>query len=327
MQISILLLFLLGLGVSFLLSGMEAGVFALSPIRIRQQRRAGNPRAAVLHRFLETPENFLWTIFVGNIVANLAVFTIGVASLYFWLGTMPWLFLVCLAAGVIMFYVLFELFPKMLFRLYPNRLCMALVLPFRLVHWVLKPLVGLMALFSRSFLAWSGGRRFTRRIFGTRDELRMVMQESGQTITSDEKAMINRVLDLQNRTVRQVMVPLSQTTTVSMDSTVAVLLALSRESGHSRIPAWEEKQAHRRIGGVVSVRQILYENNLDQSRKVAEFIKPAIYLNEDMRLETALRRMQRSGQRLAIVLAADRTEIGIISLQDIMKVIFGEVSL
>src|SRR3954468_24658314 len=214
MQISILLLLLVGLGVSFLLSGMEAGVFALSPIRIRQQRRAGNPRAAVLHRFLETPENFLWTIFVGNIVANLAVFTIGVASLYFWLGTMPWLFLVCLAAGVIMFYVLFELFPKMLFRLYPNRLCMALVLPFRLVHWVLKPLVGLMALFSRSFLAWSGGRRLTRRIFGPREELAMGMQESAVSMTSEEKMMINRVLDLQNRSVRQVMIPLSQCATI-----------------------------------------------------------------------------------------------------------------
>src|SRR5437870_443298 len=113
MQISILLLLLVGLGISFLLSGMEAGVFALSP----------------------------------------------------------------------------------------NRICMGLVLPFRLVHWVLKPLVGLMALFSRSLLAWSGGRRFTRRIFGTREELRMVMQESAVSMTSEEKTMINRVLDLQNRTV------------------------------------------------------------------------------------------------------------------------------
>src|SRR3954471_20366189 len=187
MQISILLLLLVGLGISFLLSGMEAGVFALSPIRIRQQRRAGNPRAAALHEYQEHPENFLWTIFVGNIVANLIVFTIGVASLYDWLQPWPVLFLASLASGVVLFYVLCELFPKMLFRIYPNRLCMGLVLPFRLVHWVLKPLVGLMALFSRSFLAWSGGRRFTRRIFGTREELRMVMQESAVSMTSEEK--------------------------------------------------------------------------------------------------------------------------------------------
>src|SRR3954451_6419066 len=130
MHISILLLLLVGVGISFLLSGMEAGVFALSPIRIRQQRRAGNPRAAALHQYLEHPENFLWTIFVGNIVANLIVFTIGVASLYNWLQPWPGLFLACLAGGVVLFYVLCQLFPKMLFGIYPNRLCMGLVLPF-----------------------------------------------------------------------------------------------------------------------------------------------------------------------------------------------------
>src|SRR5438045_6302996 len=97
MQISILLLLLVGVGISFLLSGMEAGVFALSPIRIRQQRRAGNPRAAALHQYLENPENFLWTIFVGNIVANLIVFTIGVATMYAWLRPWPGVFLLCLA--------------------------------------------------------------------------------------------------------------------------------------------------------------------------------------------------------------------------------------
>src|SRR5216117_2909761 len=58
------------LAVSFLLSGMEAGVFALSRLRVRQQMRAGRRSARVLHDFLDHPENFLWTILVGNTVAN-----------------------------------------------------------------------------------------------------------------------------------------------------------------------------------------------------------------------------------------------------------------
>ena len=58
---------------------------------------------------------------------------------------------------------------------------------------------------------------------------------------------------------------------------------------------------------------------------VADFIRPALYLDEDLRLEIALRRMQRSGQRMAIVLGRDRREIGIVTLDDILKVIFGEV--
>src|SRR6266446_7440573 len=58
---------------SFILSGMEAGVFALSRLRIRQQMRAGRRSAKVLHDFLEDPEHFLWTILVGNTVANFLI--------------------------------------------------------------------------------------------------------------------------------------------------------------------------------------------------------------------------------------------------------------
>src|ERR1700704_5275618 len=66
-------LFAISLALSFLLSGMEAGVFALSRLRIRQQMRAGKRSARVLHRYLENPENFLWTILVGNTLANFLI--------------------------------------------------------------------------------------------------------------------------------------------------------------------------------------------------------------------------------------------------------------
>jgi CBS domain containing-hemolysin-like protein len=66
---------------------------------------------------------------------------------------------------------------------------------------------------------------------------------------------------------------------------------------------------------------------LDVNRPVSEHVTPVLFLEEDLRLEIALRRMQRSGQRLGIVLSRDRREIGMLSLQDVLKVIFGEVSL
>src|SRR5215470_1885985 len=59
--------------VSFVLSGMEAGVFALSRLRIRQRMRGGSISARVLYEYLENPENFLWTILVGNTVANFLI--------------------------------------------------------------------------------------------------------------------------------------------------------------------------------------------------------------------------------------------------------------
>jgi CBS domain containing-hemolysin-like protein len=72
---------------------------------------------------------------------------------------------------------------------------------------------------------------------------------------------------------------------------------------------------------------LLYQPDLDVNKTAADYVRPALYLDEDLRLEVALRRMQRSGQRLAVVLGRDRREIGIVTLQDILKLVFGEVNL
>src|SRR5579862_1563948 len=74
---------------SFLFSGMEAGVLALSRLRVRQLVRAGNPRAVILQGYLERPEDFLWTILVGNTLANLAVVGMAVVLLSRALGEYP----------------------------------------------------------------------------------------------------------------------------------------------------------------------------------------------------------------------------------------------
>src|SRR5271170_4105938 len=70
---------------SFLLSGMESGVFALNRLRVRRLARAGKPSARLLNRFLENPEKFLWTILVGNTLANFLILSFTLAKIHEWL--------------------------------------------------------------------------------------------------------------------------------------------------------------------------------------------------------------------------------------------------
>src|SRR5260221_10054001 len=67
---------------SFLRSGMEAGVFALNRLRVRRLARAGKPSAKLLHGFLENPEKFLWTILVGNTLANFTILGFSLAKIH-----------------------------------------------------------------------------------------------------------------------------------------------------------------------------------------------------------------------------------------------------
>jgi CBS domain containing-hemolysin-like protein len=312
---------------SFILSGMETGVFALSRLRIRQQMRAGRRSAAVLYGFLENPENFLWTILVGNTLANFVVVAWIVAILHARLREHLIWFAVVFAFAVFLFYAFSDLLPKMLFRAYPNRLCLALARPFRLLYLGLRPVVALVEWSSQWLLRWRGGKAFTGHLFGNREELRLVMRESAQGLTSEERVMIDRVLDLQSITVRQAMKPLAQAVTVTTQTSAGEALGLSRQHEVTRFPVWEQRDGSKRIAGVVSVNALLFRSEIDANQPMATLMNAALYVEEDMRLEVALRRMQRSGQRLAIVLGRDRRETGILSLEDVLKIIFGEVNL
>jgi len=326
-NLSILLLIAVCLLVSFCLSGMEAGVFALSRLRIRQQARAGRGSAQVLQRFLERPENFLWTIVVGNTLANFAVFAWLFALLHGQFGLRRGWLTVAFLAAVFLFYVFSDLLPKMLFRTYPNRLSLALAQPFRLLHFLLRPLVAVVEACSLTMLRWTGGKAFTGHLFGNREELRLAMQESAQVFSSEERAMISRVLELPNLSVRQITRAMSEVVTVPAEMPVGEVLALCRERRLTRLPVWQLREGNRRIAGLANLGRLLFDADLNSAKPVADYLSPALFLEEDLLLDSALQRMQRGGQRLAIVLSRDGREVGAVSLEDILKTVFGEVKL
>jgi putative hemolysin len=315
------------IGLSFLFSGMEAGVFALNRLRIRQQMRAGRRRAALLHGYLENLENFLWTILIGNTLATFTALSLIISVLYQFLGKHRVLFLLAFLILAFLFYVFCDLLPKMLFRLYPTRLCLIVAGPFRFIHLGLSPLVSLLAWLSHRLLRWTAGPSYKSYLFGNRSELRQVMQESAQNLTSEERTMINRVFELQNLTVSSMAIPLGKVIGVMAHSPVQEVLELCRQHQLTRLPVWSGAGPARKIAGIVSLTSVLYSPDFDPAKPASACVKPALYLREDLRLEEALRRMQRSGHRLAIVLGLDQRELGILSLQDILKSIFGEVTL
>jgi CBS domain containing-hemolysin-like protein len=321
------LLLALCLCAAFLLSGMEAGVFALSRLRVRRLARAGKPSAKLLHGFLEKPENFLWTILVGNTLANFLVLGWTLLKLReALLGHHVWI-AAAFATAVFLFFALFDLLPKMFFRAHPNQLCLMVAPAFRLVHAVLSPLVAMVEGISQMALRLTGGQAFTGRLFGSREEMRSVMQESAQALTSDERAMINRVLDLQNFTVRQIATPLTQVVSVEVQTLLVEAFRVGRERKLWRLPVRETRDGTPRIAGLLALGPLLFRDDLDLQKPAASHMTPALFVNENMRLEVALRLMQRAGHRLAIVLARDGAEMGVVSLEDILKVMFGEMKL
>ncbi|MCX8155376.1 MAG: CNNM domain-containing protein [Verrucomicrobiae bacterium] len=332
---ALLALLALTLAASFLFSGMEAGVLGLNRLRLRQLQRQGNRRAQWLQAWLEQPEPFLWTILVGNTLANFGAAVLWVLLWQRGLAGLDWpplarqiLFWLGFLAGVfVFFYGLCDLLPKVMFRLFPTRLCLLLAPLFNVARGLLAPLVKLVTWLAEGLAQRSGGRRFTGRLFASRDELRYFVEEHASSLTTEERAMIQRVLDLQNRRVRQLAIPLSEAVTTEAQVPLREALHQCREHGVSRLPVWQGEGQARRVAGILSLRAVLYRSDLNPDKPVKDYLRPAMYLDEDLSLEAALGRMQRAGERVAIVLDARQREVGVIFLQDILRAIFGEVQL
>lgn len=312
------------LGVSFFLNGMEAGVQSLSRLRIRQWLRAGRPGARLLLEYMDRPENFLWTILVGNTLASFAAICLIVAVLQERWSHQPTLFWSSLfAAGSILFIVT-DLLPKTLFRRFPNRLCLSFLWLFRLVHLVLTPLVRLVEQFAALLLRFTRGKTQTGRLFGNRDELRALLHESGGALIPGERALINRVLDAQNVTLARVATPLTEIPRLTTDSPLAAFLTAAREHQWDRLPIWSTDPKQPRVQGVLTLHRVLYEPP-EVPATCGAFLVPAVFLKDSLRLDEALRRLQRGGSQMGMVLGPDGRERGFVTVDKLLQTLFGEV--
>lgn len=312
--------------VSFFLSGMEAGVFSLSRLRVRQRARAGSGNARRLLAYMDRPEDFLWTILVGNTVANFAAVALILQDLQGWSGGRDWAWGPMLLATGLVIYLACELLPKRLFQRMPNRLCLLLLPVFSAIHWLLSPAVFLVGRFAQALLWVTGDRALSGRLFANRDELKALIQSSSGGLSKTERSIINRVLDAQNLTLSRVARPMDAVQSVSATATVDEIRDLCRRRGHTRMPVWNGTGAARRIEGIVSLKDVLRGNPAAGRSTARDWLRPALFLDDSMRIEEALRAFQRSGELLAIVRGPGGAEVGIVSLSDVLGALFLEVA-
>lgn len=315
------------LATAFLCAGMEAGIFALGRWRIAQQMRAGQVRAARLYAYLQNTENFLWTVFAGNTIAAFFALWITAVALMRVLPARPVLFWTAYLFTAFVFYAFCDLLPKTLFRKFPNRLCLMMSAPFRLLHIIFSPIVYLMEGVTNSLLRWTGGRTYKGQVFRNRNELRLLMEDTAHTLTSEERGMINRVFDLHNIAVRQITIPFARLPNLNANEPLGQVLARFRSIPQNVLPVWAAAPQPRKIAGFFELRSVLFNSEIRSEEPVGNHVSRPMYIDEDIRVHEALRRLQRTGQRIGVVLSREGREIGLVTLEEIIKVVFGEVRL
>jgi len=334
--LALLLIFVIAVVFSALFAGYETGFVSTNTIRIRYlAEEEGNIRARWLLRYIEHPEQMLATLLIGNNIVNVAG-TMAITQEYNLLfemagapagGTASWTkwseILAMLTATPVLL-ILGEILPKSICRAHPNRLALALFPLINVLYWLLAPVALPVAWFTKALFRGGERRTFLSPLMSTLEDVRVLVDESAQhgTIDPEEQRMIHAIIDLQNKQAKEIMVPRIDIRALPDTTTRSELLAIFEESGKTRIPIFHESVDE--IVGVVTAHDILLDSGAGNG-DIRPFIREVMHVPDTITLDDVFEEMKRKKQHMAIVIDEYGGTDGIITLEDILEVIFGQI--
>ncbi len=157
------------------------------------------------------------------------------------------------------------------------------------------------------------------------DEIDMLIEQGREAgvIQPDEAAYARNVFELSDKTVRDVMVPREKVVTVSLGATEDEILETSRETGHTRMPVWEGTRDH--VVGIVNTKDLFHIFSLRGLVILMDAMYPALFVAPEIPVARLLARFRREKRQMAIVRDGEGRFVGIVTLEDILEEIVGEI--
>ena len=307
---------------SALFSLAETAMADVSKIRIRGLAEAGDKQAQMLMKVFERHGKMINTILICDTAANLAaailmtlLVTTHFGRQYVWAGAVPAAFLVL---------ILGEIAPKTAAALYAEKLSLALA----------KPVYGLMVLFTPVLFLVEKLSNLVLLLFRinpkkkpeaiTEEDLRTIVEvghEEG-VIESDEKKMIYNVFDFGDSVAKDIMVPRTDMACIDAEATYEEFMEVVREQMYTRYPVYEETTDH--VIGIVNIKDVL----LAERRKefcIRDYLREPYYTYEYMKTADLMVELRKTQNNIAIVLDEYGATAGLITLEDMLEEIVGEI--
>jgi CBS domain containing-hemolysin-like protein len=306
-------------------SGSETALLAANRLRLRQQRDAGDPRAARVLRLLEDPGRVLTALLVGNNLVNIAASVLAASLFVDLLGIRrgPW---AAMAMMAVVLLIVSEITPKTFAAKHADRLSLWVSRPVAGLTAVLAPVIRALSVVSNLLVRPLGGRVDLTSPLVTEEEIRLLLKlgEEEGVIEKDERQMIHSIFEFGDKVVREVMVPRIDMVCVEDTTPLEGVVRVIIEEGHSRIPVYHETIDQ--IVGVVHVKDLLSHLRAGHDAlPVREVMRPAFFVPESKRLDDLFREMRRKRAPMAIVVDEYGGTAGLVTVEDLLEEIVGPI--
>ena len=315
-----LLIVLLMLSAFF--SGSETALMSLNRYQLRHKARQGHRGAGLAENLLKRPDRLIGLILLGNNLVNFSAASL-VAVIAFEIGGQPAVALgtLILTLAVLIFS---EAAPKTLAAMHPERLAFPAAMIYYPLLKITYPIVWLTNAASNGVLFLLGVRENSSDLHSlTREELRTVVHEAGARISSRYREMLLNILDLEQVTVDDVMVPHNEIVGIDLDSNSVEIESLISTSQHTQLPVYRDNIDQ--VVGILHLRKLANLAQQDLTRdNLLRLLSEPYFVPEGTPLSTQLVQFQRRGERTALVVDEYGDIQGIVTLEDILEEIVGE---
>ena len=316
--VTILILVLL----SAFFSSAETSMTAANRIRIHSLAEQGNKRAIILEKIISNSGKMLSTILIGNNIVNIAASSLATTFTMKVFGSMY----IGVATGVMTLLVLLfgEITPKTIATLKADDLALTYARPIYALMIVLTPVIYIVGKLANGILFLLRVDPNAKKDTITEHELRSMVnvgQENG-VIEREEKQMIYNVFDFGDSAAKDVMIPRIDMTFIDVDSTYQELMDIFKEDMHTRFPVYEDNTDN--VIGIINIKDLLLypENEPFSIRKI---LREPYFTYEYKRTTDLMMEMRKASVNLAIVLDEYGSTAGLVTLEDLLEEIVGEI--
>lgn len=321
---SVLFIILCLLILSSFFSGSEIALFSFRKTRLSLLVKQGHKRAGLVHKTMQKPESFLSTILVGNNLVNTIASVLATALAIRFFDEQHGLII----AMVVMSFLLIqfsEIIPKMLGSQYWEKISFAAVRPVRVFMVLFYPLVIFFSCLTKLFHYSFGLRIQYRKPFITKDELKHTVdltKEAGH-LKAEETLILHNVFKFTDQLAREVMLPRPKVTALDITTPEDAILKIITQTHHTRIPVYEGNFDN--MVGVLYTKEclnVLYHRGIIA---LQDLLRRPYFIQEDKKIGELLRELQKNHIHLAIVRNKQDRIAGIVTIEDILEEIVGEI--
>ncbi len=316
----VVLMFLLFLSAFF--SCSETALTTVNRIRIRTLIEEGNKKAITLGKVIENPGKMLGAILIGNNIVNISSSSLATVLAIEILGDTG----AGVATGIITLLVLIfgEITPKTLATLNAEKIALFVAGIIYSLMWILTPAIYIVNKLSHVVLRLMRVNPDNKATAITETELRTIVEVGHEEgiLETEEHQMINNVFEFGDSRARDIMVPRIDMIFVSVDSTYQELLDIYEEHHYTRLPVYEESSDN--VIGIINIKDLLLYKP-EQEFSVKNYLRDAYFTYESKRLSELLLEMKKTSVNIAIVLDEYGVTAGLITLEDLLEEIVGEI--